>query len=99
MRRSYYDVNACIAELKAQKRSTYSGLNKVYKTYFGENFDYSGSWDSSEVTYSGNDDKPNVTASSFQLPFPTEDVVFNGNMASDAQPIHVDVRSEYHYDF
>lgn len=99
VRRSYYDVNACIAELKAQKRSTYSGLNKVYKTYFGENFDYSGSWDSSEVTYSGNDDKPNVTASSFQLPFPTEDVVFNGNMASDAQPIHVDVRSEYHYDF
>lgn len=99
VRRSYYDVNACINELKAQKRSTYDGLNGVYKTYFGENFDYSGTWDSSEAVYSGREDKPNVTASSFQLPFPTEDVVFNGNMASDAEAIHVDVRSEYSYNF
>lgn len=99
VRRSYYDADACIAELKAQKRSTYDGLDGVYKDYIGEAFDYTGSWDASAVNYNGKEDKPNVTKSSFQLPFPTEDVVFNGNMASSAEAIHVDVRSEYSYDF
>ena len=38
---------------------------------------------------------PNVTVSSFTLPFPTEDVVFNPNLMKD--PVHVDVRSEFSY--
>lgn len=99
VRRSYYDMDACIAELKSQKRSYWDGLDKVYKDYIGEAFDYSGSWDVSEVVYNDMYDNPNVTASSFKLPFPTEDVVFNGNMASDAEPVHVDVREEYQYNF
>ncbi len=99
VRRSYYDVTGCIAELKAQKRSYWNGLDDVWKTWIGENFDYSGTWDASKVTYNTKDDNPNVTASSFTLPFPTEDVVFNGNMASNAEAVHVDVRSEYHYNF
>ncbi len=99
VRRSYYDVSGCIAELKAQKRSYWNGLDDVWKTWIGENFDYSGTWDASKVTYNTKDDNPNVTASSFTLPFPTEDVVFNGNMASNAEAVHVDVRSEYHYNF
>ncbi len=99
VRRSYYDVDACIAELKAQKRSYWNGLDDVWKTWIGEKFDYSGTWDASKVTYNAKDDNPNVTASSFTLPFPSEDVVFNKNMASGAEAVHVDVRTEYTYNF
>lgn len=99
VRRSYYDMDACIAELKAQRRSYWEGLDDVWKSYIGDAFDYSGTWDASEVQYNNAEDNPNVTASSFKLPFPTEDVVFNGNMASDAVPVHVDVREEYSYNF
>ena len=35
----------------------------------------------------------------FTIPFPTEDVVMNPNVGSDAQPVHVDVRETYKYDF
>ena len=99
VRRSYYDVDGCIAELKAQKRSYWNGLNDVYKKYIGENFDYTGEWDASAVTYATDNDNPNVTASSFTLPFPTEDVVFNANMASSAKAVEIDVRATYQYDF
>ncbi|MBQ2526334.1 MAG: RagB/SusD family nutrient uptake outer membrane protein [Bacteroidales bacterium] len=99
VRRSYYDMDACIAELKAQRRSYWDGLDDVWKSYIGDAFDYSGTWDASEVQYNNAEDNPNVTAASFKLPFPTEDVVFNGNMASDAVPVHVDVREEYSYNF
>jgi len=99
VRRSYYDMDACIAELKAQRRSHWDGLDDVWKTYVGEAFDCTGTWDASAVEYNNAEDNPNVTASSFTLPFPTEDVVFNKNMASDATPVHVDVREEYSYNF
>ncbi len=99
VRRSYYDAEGCIAELKAQKRSYYEGLEDVYKNYIGEDFDYSGSWDASAVTYNTKWDNPNVTVSSFTLPFPTEDVVFNANMSSDAKAVEVDIRATYHYNF
>lgn len=99
VRRSYYDMAGCIAELKAQHRSYYDGLDKVYKNWIGENFDYTGTWDASEVKYNNRYDNPNVTESSFTLPFPTEDVIFNPNVSSDAESIHVDVRSEYQYNF
>ena len=35
----------------------------------------------------------------FTLPFPTEDVVLNPKVASDAEPVHVDVRETYSYNF
>ncbi|MCF0164059.1 MAG: RagB/SusD family nutrient uptake outer membrane protein [Bacteroidales bacterium] len=94
VRRGYYDMNACIAELKAQKRSIFDGLDDVYKKFYED-----GTWDASSVTYNPKNDNPNVTASSFTLPFPTEDVVYNKNMASDAPAEHVDVRNEYKYNF
>ncbi|MCQ2164051.1 MAG: RagB/SusD family nutrient uptake outer membrane protein [Bacteroidales bacterium] len=47
----------------------------------------------------GDDDAPNVTIKSFTLPFPTEDVVFNGNIASDAEITEVDIRATYPYNF
>ena len=89
----------CIAGLKAQRRSSYYGLDELYKGYYE-----TGVWSKKgQLKDVGYDDKsydnPNVTASSFTLPFPTEDVVFNKNMASDATPIHVDVRETYPYNF
>lgn len=120
VRRSYYQMDEVIAEIKAQKRSTYNNLGDVYKYYFEK-----GIWDITFLTEStedgqfvsgfvdgkkrqvwygsngvkGKEDEPNVTASSFTLPFPTEDVVFNENMGSTAAAAHVDVRTTYKYDF
>lgn len=92
VRVSYHNPQFCIDELTNQKRNGFNGLNELYKSYF-EN----GSWsvNTSSMNYDETTSAPNVTLSSFTLPFPTEDVVFNPNLMEDA--IHVDVRSEYSY--
>jgi len=101
VRRSYYDMDSCISELKSQRRSYFTGHDDVYKDWIGEEFDYSGEWDSSKISYSNQYDNPNVTASSFTLPFPTEDVVYNPNLGSSVAAVEVEggVRSTYTYDF
>lgn len=92
VRRAYYDVDSCIKELKAQHRNAMWNCDAVYKAYYN-----SGTWDNSEMQYDENTPAPNVTASSFTLPFPTEDVALNPNLGSNAAPIHVDVRNTYSY--
>ena len=104
VRRSYYDVNACIEELKAQRRSHWDGLDKAYKSYVvDDEGNYVGpgahSWDNSEIIYNPAEELTDVKPSMFTIPFPTEDVVMNPNVGSDAQPVHVDVRETYKYDF
>lgn len=121
VRRSYWQMDVVIAELKAQRRSTWSGsIDKVYQSYV-----VNGAWDidflnvptddlsgvmgwienaENQVWYgknslTGAEDDPNVTASSFTLPFPEEDVVFNGNMAAGAKAVEVNVRELYQYKF
>ena len=47
------------------------------------------------MRYNPDAQAPNVTAQSFTLPFPSQDVVFNGNLLNEA--VHVDVRSTYSY--
>ena len=92
VRRSYYDMNGAINELKNQRRDVYWGINEPYKTYYE-----TGNWviDETVTRYNPDAIAPNVTASSFTLPFPTEDVVFNPHLMED--PIEVDVRTEYAY--
>ncbi|MCM1296387.1 MAG: RagB/SusD family nutrient uptake outer membrane protein [Muribaculaceae bacterium] len=99
VRRSYYDMAGAIDELTHQRRNTYWNLNAVYKYYY-EN----GVWDLSkaaadaetgEAGYDTQTAAPNVTESSFALPFPTEDVVFNPHLMEDA--INVNVREVYAY--
>ena len=92
VRVSYYNPQFCINELTSQKRNGFVGLNDLYQTYFE-----SGSWtvDASAMYYDDTTSAPNVTTSSFTLPFPTEDVVFNPHLMED--PIHEDVRSLYSY--
>lgn len=122
VRRSYFQPEVVIAEIKAQRRSTYNGdLKTVYKHYYESDLT---TWDiilltepdgqggvsgwqegvEGQVWYGkdgikGNDDAPNVTIDSFTLPFPTEDVVFNGNMASSVPGEPIDVRAKYKYNF
>ncbi len=91
VRVAYYNPQFCINELTAQKRNYFNGLNDLYKAYYN-----TGSWTvTSDMSYDTTTAAPNVTESSFTLPFPTEDVVFNPHLLED--PIHVDVRSEYSY--
>ncbi|WP_288613626.1 RagB/SusD family nutrient uptake outer membrane protein [uncultured Bacteroides sp.] len=92
VRVSYYNSQFCINELTSQKRNYFNGLNDLYKGY-----SETGSWsvDTASMSYDTTTSAPNVTVSSFTLPFPTEDVVFNPHLMED--PVHVDVRSEYSY--
>ena len=104
VRRSYYDVQSCIDELKAQRRSHWDGINKVYKDYVvDDEGKYVGpgahKWDKSTIVYNNEDDLVDVKASMFVVPFPTEDVVSNPNVGSTAEAVHVDVRETYSYDF
>ncbi|MGL4518193.1 MAG: RagB/SusD family nutrient uptake outer membrane protein [Phocaeicola sp.] len=92
VRLSYYNPQRAIDELKGQRRDVYYGLSALYKKYYED-----GSFDVNPSDHRYNDSPviPNVTQSSFALPFPTEDVVFNPNLMKD--PIHVDVRSTFSY--
>ena len=109
VRRSYYEMDAMIAELKAQKRNNIYGYDAACKNYYEKK----GEWTLEGLTDAeGNDvsigysdpatdekapQAPNVTASSFTLPLPSEDVVFNKNLMEEAQA--VDVRATYVYNF
>ncbi len=104
VRRSYYDVNSCISELLAQRRSSWDGLSKAYGNYvLDATGEYVGpgakTWDNSEIKYKGDEELVDVKASMFTMPFPSEDVVLNPNMGSDVEGVHVDVRETYKYDF
>lgn len=99
VRRSYYDVEGAIADLSKQRRNSYWNLSALFKYYY-EN----GVWDISKAAAAGDTGEagydtstaaPNVTANSFVLPFPTEDVVFNPHLSEPA--ISVNVREEYKY--
>lgn len=92
VRRSYYDMAGSIRELKQQKRGTYYGLNTLYKNYYE-----SKAWnvDPSTMRYATETQAPNVSEQSFTLPFPSLDIVFNGNLQKGS--VHVDVRSTYAY--
>ena len=109
VRRSYYDMDATIAELKAQKRNTVYGYDGAAKNYFE-----TGAWtlegltdkEGKAISVAYDDPEksetapkaPNVTASSFTLPLPSEDVVFNKHLMEEAQDVE-DVRATYVYNF
>jgi len=104
VRVSYYDVNFCIQDLLSQKRSNWDGLDAAYKSYVvGDDNAYAGpgahSWDGSSITYNPQYELKDVKESMFTLPMPDEDAVLNPNMGTGKEPIHVDVREEYKYDF
>ena len=96
VRRSYYDMSGVIAELKAQRRNAWWNLDAVYKTWYESD---KKTWvvDPSDCRYDSETPAPNVTESSFTLPFPQEDVVNNPHLLEPAKEI--DVRATYSYNF
>ncbi|WP_111445327.1 RagB/SusD family nutrient uptake outer membrane protein [Breznakibacter xylanolyticus] len=89
VRLSYYDQATAISELTSQKRNAFFGLNDAYKVYWE-----SGNLDASNASYDTGIAAPNVTSSSFTLPFPDTDLALNKHLLED--PIDVDV-TQYKY--
>lgn len=96
VRRSYYKMDECISEIKAQRRNAFWNLGTVYEAYY-ESDGTTWTVDTSTTRYDSDTAAPNVTSGSFTLPYPTEDVSQNPNLGSNVDAIHVDVRSTYSY--
>ena len=103
VRVSYYDPDFCVNELQNQKRNQFWGLDELYKGY-----KESGSWNvTSSTMYDNVTSAPSVASMMkkdpdsgkryFFMPLPTNDVVFNPNLGSNVDGIHVDVRNTYSY--
>ncbi len=81
----YYEPEKAIAELTAQRRSYYNGLDNYYKT---------GIFEEASTYYDEDTAAPNVTSSHFELPFPDTDLTMNPNLSAD--PVEYDL-SEFTY--
>ncbi len=104
VRVAYYDPQFSINYLLNQRRSSWGGLNGAYSKFVtDEKGAYAGpgarDWDTTDVSYNGDEELTDVKASMFIMPFPTEDVVMNPNVGSTAEAVHVDVRETFTYDF
>ncbi|WP_163321805.1 RagB/SusD family nutrient uptake outer membrane protein [Draconibacterium mangrovi] len=85
VRLHYYQPQEAIAELKAQRRSSYTGLFSFYE---------SGTLDTDVTYYDKNPVIPNITDDSFTLPFPDTDLTMNKHLMEPA--VEHDI-SEYSY--
>ena len=96
VRRSYYQMDVVIDEIKNQRRNRWFGLGELYEAYYDSGYE---TWNAEDddVKYEDEVPAPNVTASSFTLPLPAEDLVFNPHLAEPA--VEVNVRETYKYDF
>ncbi|MBP3786712.1 MAG: RagB/SusD family nutrient uptake outer membrane protein [Prevotella sp.] len=105
VRVSYYNPDFCVNQLRNQKRNAFWGLDDLYKAY-----NTSGSWkvDLSKQGYDSSVSAPNVVVllrkdsevsnqGYFALPMAAEDVLFNGNLGSNVEGVHMDVRATYSY--
>lgn len=75
VRLHYYKPQEAIAELKAQRRSSYNGLFSFYE---------SGALNTDDTYYDKNPTIPNVTDDSFTLPFPDTDLTLNKHLLEPA---------------
>jgi hypothetical protein len=94
VRLAYYNPTRAINEIKSQRRNAYNGYDALAKAYY-ESGNVTWTVDPKTTYYDTDTPVPNVTAESFTLPFPTEDLVYNKHLSEDA--IHVDIRSTYSY--
>mgnify|MGYP002624507803 CR=1 FL=1 len=101
VRVSYYDPDFCVNELNNQKRNALWNISDCYRTYYE-----TGSWPGG-IVYDEQTARPNISSlmkrdpdsgkMNFYMPFPSEDVIFNLNLGSSVDGVHVDVRSTYSY--
>lgn len=82
----YYEPQKAIAELKAQRRSTYNGLNGYYKTYYESG---TATLNPNDVYYDQTPAIPNINDSHFTLPFPDTDLTMNKHLLED--PVEFDL--------
>jgi hypothetical protein len=87
VRWSYYNPDGAIAELKGQKRSTYSGLSNFYVSALTTP-------DPTVTYYDRTPTIPNVMVSSFTMPFPEADVSMNIHLLEPPQDVDI---SQYKY--
>lgn len=82
----YYNPERAISEIKSQRRSTYTGLDDLYKNYYE-----TGSWSYSAANqyYDKNETAPNVTDRSFTIPLPSSDIDFNPHLTEAPQDVDV----------
>lgn len=108
VRVSYYNPQFCIDKLKNQKRNVNYGVDELYRTYWesGET-----EWKvTSDMHYDDQTpalgdanikqlmkEDPDSHKMYFALPFTTQDITFNPNLAASAPAEHIDVRELYHY--
>lgn len=104
VRLSYYEPEYCVKELEAQNRWEIWNLGGLYETYFK-----TGVWDVKAANTMYRTDfnpiscnrlmkkDPDSGKDYFIIPPYVEDVVFNPNLALDADAMHVDVRNTYSY--
>lgn len=85
VRLHYFEPQKAITELKAQRRSSYTGLFSLYE---------GGSLDPDVSYYDKNPVIPNITDDSFTLPFPDTDLTMNKHLLEPA--VEHDI-SEYSY--
>lgn len=85
VRLHYYQPQEAIADLKTQRRSSYTGLFSFYE---------SGTLDTDVTFYDKNPVIPNITDDSFTLPFPDTDLTMNKHLMEPA--VEHDI-SEYSY--
>lgn len=75
VRLHYYKPEQAIAEIKAQKRSTITGLKELYT---------SGVYDPNTSYYDKNPTIPNINDTHFKLPFPDTDITMNEHLLEPA---------------
>ena len=103
VRVSYYDPEFVLNELSNQKRNEYWNIGGLYEEYYE-----TGNWTVADnMMYNSQTSAPNPISVTkmdpdtgkryLLLPFPTEDVVFNPNLASDVDGVSLDVRNTYSY--
>jgi hypothetical protein len=86
VRLHYFESQKAVAEIKAQRRSTYNALPEFYKGEAGANPEYDP-----KRSY----DNPNITDASFKIPFPVSDVSMNPHLLEPPQNVDI---SQYHYE-
>ena len=82
VRWSYYAPDEAIAEIRAQRRATYTGLRSFYTGGLTTP-------DPEETYYDRNPVIPNVMRSSFTMPFPDSDVSMNPHLLEPPQNIDI----------
>lgn len=99
-KRSYFNgLDAALKLYVCDDNDNYVGPGTWAANYITKAIAESTTTVKGDVWYDDIYDNLQVTAASFTIPFPTEDVVYNKNMATDGEVEEIDVRATYTFNF